>query len=603
MDSSEKPPEVQIPTGNPIPNRASERSTVFQLEGPTEVPPPILPPIAPPPVPSAPVPTNSGGSRATLWVLGTIVGLVALIAMFDWANSSGNSTSSTYSGSRSSSGGSYTPATAQAHVPPPVSKALDEKNGFKDFYFGMTVSEANEVLEPTRTFRNEGAKSETLLYLGTAVNRIGEFSMDSVGLQFFEGILYRIDISFSSFQNEIFETLKIIYGEPSDNSSWTRGTQTLKAKCWVGEKTYAAIVGPTDGPWDAIIIYDQAANQKAREYADTEPVRAAKDFSTNGFKTLKMGMSIKEITADYTVTENSAVTGIKQISISQGELLRLGSFRLQSVRCAFFNDKLYRIDLGFDQERQEVLKTFESRFGPLQNNDTWTRGALKLTAKSGGSDQFFGAILAPGGGYNGEEWDSIVLLNLDTQRAAEQFKRDAPKRAAKDLLASSKESEEKPKEAGATPAKPRAPMSPAPAGRLDDFFTQGSHKDDVIRLQGTPDSIQRYEFSGYEVWVYGLAHVDISIRDGRVLKWWNSGDRLKVSMTPGKKTTESTSFTQGSHKDDVIRLQGTPDSIQQYEFSGYEVWAYGSANVDISIRDGRVLKWWNSGDRLKVSNR
>jgi hypothetical protein len=199
------------------------------------------------------------------------------------------------------------------------------------------------------------------------------------------------------------------------------------------------------------------------------------------------------------------------------------------VRCAFFNDQLYHIGLGFNEERQEVLKTFESRFGPLQKNDGWTQGELKLTAKSGGSDQFFATILAPGGAYNGEKWDYIILLNLDIQRAAEQFKLDAPKRAAKDLLASSKESEEKPKEADGTLAKSRVPVSPIPAGRLDDFFTQGSHKDDIIRLQGTPDSIQRYEGLGYEQWYYGSANVDISIRDGRLIKWSNSGNRLKVS--------------------------------------------------------------------------
>ena len=753
MDAPEKPPEVQIPTGAPAPSRASERSPVFPPEASTEVPPPNLPPIAQPQVPSAPVPTNSGGSRATLWVFGILVGIVALIAMFGLASSSGSSTSSTYSG------GSYTPATAPANVPPQVSKALDENNGFKDFHFGMTVSEAKAVLEPTRMFRNEGANSETLFYLETPVNRIGEFAMDSVGLRFFEGKLFRIDIRFSNFQNEIFEALKIIYGEPSNNSSWTRNTQILKAKCWVGGKIYAAIVGPTNGAWDAIVIYDQAANQKAREYADAEPARAAKDFSTNGFKTLMMGMkldaipnylyvvsedneatgikkvtinrgdlltigyyplgsvdceffkerlyridlhfednrkeifksvqerfgvlqpndswtrggkkltgksagdknffalvvapggtngeeewdyvilmddsiveeakqykqgrakeavkdfssngfksltmgmSLKALTADYTVTENSEVTGIKEISVSQGDLLRLGSFRLQSVRCAFFNDQLYHIGLGFNEEQQEVLKTFESRFGPLQKNDGWTQGELKLTAKSGGSAQFFATILAPGGAHNGENWDYIILLNLDIQRAAEQFKLDAPKRAAKDLLASSKGSEEKSKEAEGTLAKPHVPVSPIPAGQLPDFITQGSHKDDIIRLQGTPDSIQRYEALGYEQWYYGSANVDISIRDGRLIKWSNSGNRLKVSMTPGNKATEATSFTQGSHKDDIIRLQGTPDSIQRYEALGYEQWYYGSANVDISIRDGRLIKWSNSGNRLKVSSR
>jgi hypothetical protein len=173
--------------------------------------------------------------------------------------------------------------------------------------------------------------------------------------------------------------------------------------------------------------------QEAEQYKQDREKEAAKEFSANGFKSLTMGMSLKSLNSDYTVSENSEVTGVKKISISRGELLRLGAFRLQSVSCEFFKDQLYRIDLGFNEDRLEVFKIFENRFAPLQKNDTWTRGELKLTAKSGGNDQFYGTILAPGSAYNGEEWDYIVLLNVATQRAAEQFKLDAPKRAAKDL--------------------------------------------------------------------------------------------------------------------------------------------------------------------------
>ena len=325
---------------------------------------------------------------------------------------------------------------APAYVPPPISKALDEKNGFKDFRFGMTVSEAKAVLEPTQVSRNEGANTETLFYVGTAVNRIGEFATDSLGLQFFEGRLFRIDIRFSNFQNEIFEALKISYGEPFDNSTWKRGAEALKAKCWMGEKTYAAIVAPTYGSWDAAIIYDQAANQKAREYADTEPARAAKDFSTNGFKSLTMGMRLDVLpSSSYLVSEDNEAAGIKKITINRGDLLTIGYYPLRSVGCEFFNGRLYRIDLRFEENRKEVFKAIQERFGLLQKNDSWTRGSEKLTGRSAGDNKFNMTILAPGGAYGGEEWDAVVLMDSSIVQEAEQFKQDSAKEAAKEFLA------------------------------------------------------------------------------------------------------------------------------------------------------------------------
>ena len=432
MDSFEKPPEIQIPTGAPASSRAPERSTAI----PPEVPPQVPPPIPPPQLSSAPTPKDSGGNTAILWVVGIIVGIVILIAMFGSGSGSGTSTTSTYSGSGSSGGGGYTPAAAPAYVPPPISEALDEKNGFKDFHFGMTVNEARAVLEPTRVSRNEGANTDTLFYSGTAVNRIGEFATDSLGLQFFEGRLFRIDIRFSSFQNEIYEALKINYGEPFDNSSWTRGTEALKAKCWIGEKTYAAIVAPSYGAWDAVIIYEQAANQKAREYADTEPARAAKDFSTNGFKSLTMGMQLDVLpSTSYVVSENNEATGIKKITISRGDLLAIGYYPLRSVGCEFFNGRLYRIDLRFEENRKEVFKAVQERFGLLQKNDSWTRGSEKLTGKSAGDNKFYVTILAPGGTYGGEEWDSVVLMDNSIVQEAEQYKQDRAKEAAKEISA------------------------------------------------------------------------------------------------------------------------------------------------------------------------
>ena len=132
-------------------------------------------------------------------------------------------------------------------------------------------------------------------------------------------------------------------------------------------------------------------------------------------------------------------------------------------------------------------------------------------------------------------------------------------------------------------------------------FTRGSHQDDVLRIQGTPSSINRYPSSGHEVWHYGFSTVEISLRDGRVTEWNNSSGNLKVSLDAGPNVTDARTFTRGSHQDDVLRIQGTPSSINRYPSSGHEVWHYGFSTVEISLRDGRVTEWNNSSGNLKVS--
>jgi hypothetical protein len=130
------------------------------------------------------------------------------------------------------------------------------------------------------------------------------------------------------------------------------------------------------------------------------------------------------------------------------------------------------------------------------------------------------------------------------------------------------------------------------------YFTRGSHQDDVLRVQGTPDDISIYSASGYEEWKYGYSSVKISTRDRRVLSWDDEGN-LKVKLLPGSNTTSDPYFTRGSHQDDVLRVQGTPEDISTYSASGYEEWKYGYSSVKISTRERRVLSWDNEGN-LKV---
>ena len=138
----------------------------------------------------------------------------------------------------------------------------------------------------------------------------------------------------------------------------------------------------------------------------------------------------------------------------------------------------------------------------------------------------------------------------------------------------------------------------APGGNVTSspYFTRGSHQDDVLRVQGTPSSINRY--SDHEVWNYGLSSVDISSRDRRVTEWNNISGNLKARMSTGSNVTNNPYFTRGSHQDDVLRVQGTPSSINRY--SDHEVWNYGLSSVDISARDRRVTEWNNISGNLKV---
>ena len=337
-------------------------------------------------------------------ILAVVVGIVALL--LNLANSGNNLSRS------------------QAYVPPPVSKMLDEKNGFKDFKFGMTPQEARAVLPPTAVTERPGANATDFLYRATPVNRIGDFSTDALSLSFFGGDLYRLDLSFSAFPNEILEACKANYGEPFDDEGWTQGEKKLRARSWRGEKISAAILS-SGLAWDSLVIYDVQANQRAQEYAAKEPQRAAKDFGPSGFKSLVVGTKLQDLTVEYEIVKEDRVSGVKGIAFRKGDWRNLGFYPLRSLSAEFFNDRLYRIDLGFEANRKEMLAAFEHRFGPLQDDETWTSGTTKLKAKSATKGKIFAVILAsqtyPG---KRDDWDFIVLYDVDLWREAEQFKKD-----------------------------------------------------------------------------------------------------------------------------------------------------------------------------------
>ncbi len=134
------------------------------------------------------------------------------------------------------------------------------------------------------------------------------------------------------------------------------------------------------------------------------------------------------------------------------------------------------------------------------------------------------------------------------------------------------------------------------------YFTRGSHKDDVLRLQGTPTSVDRRDYLGYEMWWYGSSNVKISLNTDRVIEWSSSNTKLHVKLEPGSNTSQLPYYTRGSHKDDVLRLQGTPTSVDRRDYLGYEMWWYGSSNLKISIKSKCVLAFINSGNLKTQDN-
>lgn len=130
------------------------------------------------------------------------------------------------------------------------------------------------------------------------------------------------------------------------------------------------------------------------------------------------------------------------------------------------------------------------------------------------------------------------------------------------------------------------------------YFTIGSTKDEVTRIQGTPTSITGPP--GYEEWSYGLSSIVFIY--GKMRSYNNFANNLRVRLTePSQDEDNSTDqndnyYTIGSTKGTVIRIQGTPTSITGP--SGYEEWSYGLS--DIIFVYGKVKSFNNFEGNLHI---
>ena len=149
---------------------------------------------------------------------------------------------------------------------------------------------------------------------------------------------------------------------------------------------------------------------------------------------------------------------------------------------------------------------------------------------------------------------------------------------------------------------------PGPNTTTMDFFVVDSHQDDVARLQGAPDRIYLNYWGGDSLlevkWHYGWSDVTFS-PGGIVQRWINKDQTLKVGAVAGSNVTMSDFFSIGSHRDDVIRLQGSPNNIvfsqgkELFRYSDSEVERYSDTEVKIDPSTSTVQGWYNLGE-LKV---
>ena len=139
-----------------------------------------------------------------------------------------------------------------------------------------------------------------------------------------------------------------------------------------------------------------------------------------------------------------------------------------------------------------------------------------------------------------------------------------------------------------TPRPTSIPTTAPPSVELD-YFTVGSTKDEVLAVQGSPDSFTDTR------WEYGSLSW-VRFENGLVTDWNNTDyDKLKARLEPSGPVSPSLGyFTVGSTKDEVLAVQGSPDSFTDTR------WEYGSLSW-VRFENGLVTDWNNTDyDKLKA---
>jgi hypothetical protein len=140
----------------------------------------------------------------------------------------------------------------------------------------------------------------------------------------------------------------------------------------------------------------------------------------------------------------------------------------------------------------------------------------------------------------------------------------------------------------------------APENAAKYLWTKGSRRTDVLRIQGEPTQTVRYDALCQEVLTYGSSTVELN--NGVVVNYEDIDRNLKTAndnMLTASPLRDGSSWTLGSSKEDVFRVQGTPARVVRYDAPNKEILHYGNSIVEVT--NGRVTGYSNLSNNLRVA--
>ncbi|MGB7445358.1 MAG: hypothetical protein WA919_30155 [Coleofasciculaceae cyanobacterium] len=131
------------------------------------------------------------------------------------------------------------------------------------------------------------------------------------------------------------------------------------------------------------------------------------------------------------------------------------------------------------------------------------------------------------------------------------------------------------------------------------FWTLGSRREDILRIQGTPTQVVQYNSLGEEILYYERSTVELE--NGVVTEYDNFDENLSVSVKAGIQPSGENAgsfWTVGSSREDIFQIQGTPSRVVQHDSLCKEVIYYGGSSIELKNRV--VNGYRNFDNNLKV---